>query len=320
MGMNAIEKILSSHSEQQTVRPGDVVAVEVDITVHFDFMSPDILRINDPDKVVLMHDHVVPAPTVQAANNAKHMREFVERFGIKNYFPVGKHGISHVLVAAGGLRASRGDPGQRRLPHVLLGRAQLPRPRHGALGDDLHPVQGPDVVPRRPDDQGRARGELPERVFPRDVIHYIPGHYGDFAGRNLEWYGDGLASIGMDGRLTMATISAELSAEFSLFPYDHVLAEYLEGRAKCAVRAGVPRRRRRVRPGDHRRPVVARTAGRAARQGGVELEGRRRGRRRQDQGRPGVHRFVRQRPPQRLRHRRRDRARAGRSRRVPDSS
>src|SRR5205085_990048 len=32
--------------------------------------------------------------------------------------------------------------------------------------------------------------------------------------------------------LTMATISAELSAEFSLFPYDDVLATYLEGRAK----------------------------------------------------------------------------------------
>jgi 3-isopropylmalate/(R)-2-methylmalate dehydratase large subunit len=75
-------------------------------------------------------------------------------------------------------------------------------------------------------------GTLPERVYPRDVIHYIPGQYGDFAGRNLEWHGDGLAGIGMDGRLTMATVSAELSAEFSLFPYDSVLEEYLEGRAK----------------------------------------------------------------------------------------
>jgi 3-isopropylmalate/(R)-2-methylmalate dehydratase large subunit len=75
-------------------------------------------------------------------------------------------------------------------------------------------------------------GELPERVYARDVIHYIPGRYGDFAGRNLEWHGDGLASIDVDGRLTMATISAELSAEFSLFPYDDVLARHLEGRAK----------------------------------------------------------------------------------------
>jgi 3-isopropylmalate/(R)-2-methylmalate dehydratase large subunit len=75
-------------------------------------------------------------------------------------------------------------------------------------------------------------GKLPERVYPRDVIHYIPGQYGDFAGRNLEWYGDGLSSIGMDGRLTMATVSAELSVEFSLFPYDDVLADYLKGRAR----------------------------------------------------------------------------------------
>jgi len=75
-------------------------------------------------------------------------------------------------------------------------------------------------------------GTLSERVYPRDVIHHLPGTYGDFAGRNLEWYGPGLSTIGIDGRLTMATISAELSAEFSLFPYDDVLAEYLEGRAK----------------------------------------------------------------------------------------
>jgi 3-isopropylmalate/(R)-2-methylmalate dehydratase large subunit len=75
-------------------------------------------------------------------------------------------------------------------------------------------------------------GELAERVYPRDIIHFIPGHYGDFAGRNLEWHGDGLANIEVDGRLTMATISAELSAEFSLFPYDSVLADYLDGRAR----------------------------------------------------------------------------------------
>jgi 3-isopropylmalate/(R)-2-methylmalate dehydratase large subunit len=44
----------------------------------------------------------------------------------------------------------------------------------------------------------------------------------------------------MDGRLTMATISAELSAEFSLFPYDDVLEEYLKGRAKSAYEPAYP--------------------------------------------------------------------------------
>ena len=105
-----------------------------------------------------------------------------------------------------------------------------------------HPLQGPDLVHRRPDDQGRySEGELPERVYPRDVIHYIPGQYGDFAGRNLEWHGDGLAEHRLwTGACTMATISAELSAEFSLFPYDDVLEEYLEGRAKWPFEPAYP--------------------------------------------------------------------------------
>ena len=232
MGMNAIEKILSSHSEQQEVKPGDVVMVDVDVTVHFDFMRPDVTRINNPDKVVLMHDHVVPAPTVEAANNAKHLREFVERFGVKNYFPVGQHGISHVLIAQEGYA----------LPGQILANADSHTCSSGAmncLARGMGPSEMLYILCKGrtwyivgPTTKVVLEGELPERVYARDVIHYIPGQYGDFAGRNLEWHGDGLATIGIDGRLTMATISAELSAEFSLFPYDAVLAEYLEGRAK----------------------------------------------------------------------------------------
>lgn len=232
MGMNAIEKILSRHSERQEVKPGDVVMVDVDVTVQFDHARPDVLRIANPDKLVLLHDHVVPAPTVQAANNAKRLREFVDRFEIKNYFPVGQHGISHVIVAEEGYA----------LPGQILVNADSHTCSSGAMnclargmgpsemlyilckGETWYMVGATTKVV--------LEGELPERTYARDVIHYIPGRYGDFAGRNLEWHGDGLATIGIDGRLTMATISAELSAEFSLFPYDDVLAEYLEGRAK----------------------------------------------------------------------------------------
>jgi len=110
MGMNAIERILANHSDQDVVSPGDVVVVEVDVTVQFDHARPDVTRIANPDKLVLLHDHVVPAPTVQAANNAKRLREFVERFGIEHYYPVGRHGISHVIVAEEGIAL----PGQIR--------------------------------------------------------------------------------------------------------------------------------------------------------------------------------------------------------------
>jgi 3-isopropylmalate/(R)-2-methylmalate dehydratase large subunit len=240
MGMNAIEKILSKHSEGQHVAPGDVVVVDVDVTVQFDAARPDVTRIAKPDKLVLLHDHVVPAPTVQAANNAKRLREFVERFEIENYFPVGQHGISHVIVAQEGYA----------LPGQILVNADSHTCSSGAmncLARGMGPSEmlyilckGKTWYMVGPTTKVELVGELPERVYPRDVIHYIPGQYGDFAGRNLEWYGDGLGTIGIDGRLTMATISAELSAEFSLFPYDDVLAEYLDGRAKWPFEPAFP--------------------------------------------------------------------------------
>jgi 3-isopropylmalate/(R)-2-methylmalate dehydratase large subunit len=230
--MNAIEKILANHSQQDVVRPGDVVMVDVDVTVQFDSARADVLKIANPEKLVLLHDHMVPAPTVMAANAAKRLREFAERFKVPNYFPVGKHGISHVLVAQEGYA----------LPGQILVNADSHTCSSGALNCLARGMGGPEMLyilckgqtwyQVGPTTKVVLEGTLPERVYPRDIIHYLPGTYGDFAGRNLEWYGDGLANIGMDGRLTMATISAELSAEFSLFPYDDVLADYLEGRAK----------------------------------------------------------------------------------------
>jgi 3-isopropylmalate/(R)-2-methylmalate dehydratase large subunit len=233
MGMTSIEKILASHSGQSSVKPGDVVVVDVDTAVFFDFMRDDVERIADPDKLVLLHDHMVPSPTVQSANMAKQMREFVEKFGVKNYFPVGAHGISHVLVAQEGLA----------LPGTILTNADSHTCSSGALNCLARGMGGSEMTyilctgktwfMVGPTTRVNLLGELPARVYARDVIHYIPGQYGDFAGRNLEWHGDGLSTIGMDGRLTMATVSAELSAEFSLFPYDAVLEEYLTGRAKA---------------------------------------------------------------------------------------
>jgi 3-isopropylmalate/(R)-2-methylmalate dehydratase large subunit len=232
MGMTSIEKILVRHSDQAAVKPGDVVVVDVDTAVFFDSMRRDVVKIADPDKLVLLHDHMVPAPTIQAANWAKRIREFAQEFGVKNYFPVGMHGISHVLVAQEGLA----------LPGTILANADSHTCSSGAL-NCLARGMGPSEMTYilcmgktwfmvGPTTRIDLEGTLPERVYPRDVIHYIAGQYGDFAGRNMEWHGDGLAGIGMDGRLTMATISAELSAEFSLFPYDAVLEEYLKTRAK----------------------------------------------------------------------------------------
>ena len=105
MGMTIAEKILAAKSGRKAVVPGDVVTVDVDTVILFDnnFLPTnwrDILKVADPEKIVVTFDHRVPAPTQQAAAAQVTGRAFVKKFGIKRFHDVGHNqGISHQLVA-----------------------------------------------------------------------------------------------------------------------------------------------------------------------------------------------------------------------------
>ena len=240
MGMTSIEKILASHSDRDTVGVGDVVAVEVDVIVSFDSMRPDIVKVNDPDKLVLLFDHQVPAPTVRAANMAKELREFVEKFGVKNYFPVGQHGISHVLVAEEGLA----------LPGKILANPDSHTCSSGALNclaRGLGPSEmlyilckgqtwflvGPTtkvMLEGRAPRAGVPAGHHP--LHPRTVRRLRRAQPG-VARRWAREHRDGRAPHHGDdlGRALGGVLP---------FPYDDVLEEYLEGRAKWPFEPAFP--------------------------------------------------------------------------------
>lgn len=71
MGMTAIEKILARKAGLPSVAVGDTVVVDVDMTVLIDlqfatmWMQPS--RVADPDKLAIVMDHAVPAPSLKDA-------------------------------------------------------------------------------------------------------------------------------------------------------------------------------------------------------------------------------------------------------------
>ena len=73
-------------------------------------------------------------------------------------------------------------------------------------------------------------GALPGNVFMKDVFLHLADTYGDHAGTNVEFGGPALASLNINARRTMATMGAELSAEFVTFEADDVLADYVRAR------------------------------------------------------------------------------------------
>ena len=69
MGMTITEKILARAGGLQKVSPGDVAVVDVETACLLDLsFLPEgwrkVLKVADPSKVVIIFDHLVPAPTV----------------------------------------------------------------------------------------------------------------------------------------------------------------------------------------------------------------------------------------------------------------
>ena len=86
MGMTMIEKILARKAGQESVSAGDTVVVEVDMTVLIDLQFATMWiqpsRIYDPEKLAIVMDHAVPAPTLKDAAGGPRARKFAADFGI----------------------------------------------------------------------------------------------------------------------------------------------------------------------------------------------------------------------------------------------
>ncbi len=241
MGMTIAEKILAKKSGRDRVAAGDLVTVTVDTVVLFDnnFMPSiwqDVLKMEHPERVVVILDHRVPAPTIQSAGAHRTARKFVEKFNIARFHDVGgTQGICHQVVA---------DQGYA-LPGTVLVCSDSHTCSAGAFNCIARGVGGPDVM------YSAAKGEtwfrvgatvryeltgvLRDGVTTKDVFLHIAGMYGDHATQNVEFGGPGVAGLSMSARKTLSTMGAELSCEFATFEADQVLIDYLRACGKTVL-------------------------------------------------------------------------------------
>lgn len=238
MGMTMTEKILAAHAGRRSVAPGDIVECELDwAVVHDIFFSVDgnfdyksVEKIGFPEKGVILFDHAVPAPTAKDAAGMVYARQFARRHGIKKVFDVGRHGVIHQLLAEEGFDR----------PGVLIACGDSHTCAAGAFNCAARGLGPADIVfilckgynwyQVSPTLLYRFSGALGRRVTGKDLFLYIAGTYGDATNRNVEFGGDGLASLPIHERQSVATMCAEINAEFVVFPFDEVLESALAAR------------------------------------------------------------------------------------------
>lgn len=234
--MTIAEKILAGKSGLKKVAPGDLVTVGVDTVILFDnnFMTNrwrEVLKVNNPDSIIVVFDHRVPAATQASATAHAIGREFVRRFGIRRFHDVGPlQGIAHQLVADHGY----GLPGSVLLcsdSHTCSG---------GVFNCIARGVGQPDIVYAACKNETWFRvgetvryelvGRLPRAVTAKDAFLQIAGEFGDHATMNVEFGGAGMQSLGINARKTLTTMAAELSAEFATFEPDDIMLEWVRAR------------------------------------------------------------------------------------------
>jgi len=244
------EKILAAHADKREVSPGEFVNVRVDLILANDITAPIAIKefhkigvdkVFDPQKVVMVPDHFVPNKDIASAEQAKLMREFCHEQGIK-YFEVGQMGIEHVLLPELGLV----------LPGDVVVGADSHTCTYGALGAFATGMGSTDIAAAMatgdvwmkvpPTIKLVYHGSLGEWVGGKDLILYTIGNIGvDGALYSvMEFTGEAIDSLSMDGRFTMANMAIEAGAKAGIFKVDNKAQLYIKSRAKRSYRVYEP--------------------------------------------------------------------------------
>jgi 3-isopropylmalate/(R)-2-methylmalate dehydratase large subunit len=233
MGMTMLQKILARHAGQAEVSVGEIVVCEVDTAVMLDLLfsngrlPADPKRIAHPERVVVILDHAIPAPTIHDAAGQKLAREFVKKFGIERFHDVGAHGICHQVILENGYAL----PGQILAcndSHTIASGAFNCAARGLGAAELLQIVcTGRTWFKVAPTVRYVLTGRLPAGVFGKDIFLYLAGAFGSVEGHDVEFAGPGIATLSLDDRATLATMCAEISASFALFPADELITSHL---------------------------------------------------------------------------------------------
>ena len=237
MGYTIIEKILKHNTGVSDIKAGDIVTTNVDRVMIHDIFIPFVAdkfeemgftKLWDPDKVVLIYDHLVPASQVDDTRHFRKGNEFVEKYGMKNVHR--SDGICHQLMTEAGY-VKPGDVVFGTDSHTTtygcvgafssgIGYTEMA----SILGTGQLWVKVPQTI------KVTVNGTLPANVTSKDIILRLIGDLrADGATyQALEFTGDTIENMTVASRMTMANMAIEAGAKCALFTPDEKTAEYCE--------------------------------------------------------------------------------------------
>jgi methanogen homoaconitase large subunit len=237
--MNITEKILANASGLKMVQPGEIIEVRVDLAMTHDGTSPPTIKtfhqiaeeVWDPNKIVMVFDHNLPANNMASAEFQRITRNFAREQGIENIYTHGE-GICHqVLPEKGYIK-----PGT-----VVVG-ADSHTCTYGAFGAFATGMGATDMavvfatgktwfmVPAA--HKIVVNGLLRDYVTAKDIILHIIGKIGSYGAtyKTLEFCGGTVEDMDVAGRMTMCNMAVESGAKNGIMKPNQATLRYLKDR------------------------------------------------------------------------------------------
>ena len=242
--MTITEKILAAHSGRQTVRPGELVTARLDgvlandVTTHIairEFKGMGFQDVFDRERVYLVNDHFAPNATTAAAAASKAARDFASACGVEHFYDVGRMGIEHALLPEQGLV----------LPGEIVVGGDSHTCTYGALGafstgmgsTDIAVAMGSGELWFKVPETIKFiyKGSCPRFVTGKDLMLYTLGKISVSGAlyRAMEFTGQAISELPMDGRFTMCNMAIEAGAKNGIIDPDETTMDYVKEHDRC---------------------------------------------------------------------------------------
>ena len=243
MAMTMSQKILAAHAGLESVEAGQLISAELDLALANDITGPVAInefkksgarKVKDGGMIALVMDHFAPNKDIKSAQQCKVCREFAREQNIENFFDVGRMGIEHALLPEQGL-VGAGD--------LVIG-ADSHTCTYGALGAFSTGVGSTDLAAAMISGECWfkvpsaikfvLKGRPAEYICGKDIILHIIGLIGVDGAlyKSMEFTGDGIKYLSMDGRFTICNMAIEAGAKNGIFPVDETALDYMNRRFK----------------------------------------------------------------------------------------
>jgi len=230
------EKIIARAAARASVRPGEIVTCRVDLAMMHDSGGPRRIKpileklgakVWDPDKVVIISDHYVPAIDAESAAILDLTRKWAAANGIARFYDM--QGICHVVLP---------ERGHLR-PGMFAVGGDSHSPTGGAFGCFMFGVGATEMAGIVVTGETWLKvpetiridwsGKLSAGVCAKDVMLALCAKLGMDGGdyQVVQFVGDMIAALPMAERMTMCNMAAELGAQTGIIAADDMTAAHI---------------------------------------------------------------------------------------------